>query len=134
MSIQMNTKCVIDNFHDLRQSSQPEERIYHDFLILLLDQLFGQHDQIRIDMETETNENHATIKQQWKLIHKYYGVPDSAKYTQKCVRQTLIHIVNNINHRHGFIHPIKVVHKRHNFRDKITGQPTAKQWIELILF
>ena len=118
------------SFHDLTQSENPEDRIAHDFLIVLLTELFGKSDQIRIDMETESERNHAVIKKHWKSIRIYYGVPDSAKYAQKCVRQTLIQIITRINQKYGLTQPLKMEHKRSDFYQKGKGKVTD-YWIEL---
>jgi len=123
----------MDNFHDLQQSTQIDERMSHDFLIVLLDQLFGQHDHIRIDMDTESEQNHDIIKLQWKMIKQYYQLPSSVKNTQKLVRQTLMQIVIRVNQKYQFIHPLKFEHHRRAFRDKVTGKSTAENWIELTL-
>lgn len=122
----------MDNFHNLQQSVRPDERIAHDFFILLLDQLFGQHDNIKIDHADETEEKHQIIKNNWKMINQYYGIPLSVKYTQKCVRQTLMQIVNHLNAKYQFINPMKFEPKRRDYFNKQKRKITD-YWVELNL-
>jgi hypothetical protein len=123
----------MENIHDLKNSTNLEERLSYEFFITLLDQLFGQHDQIRIDMSTETEQNQGIIKLQWKMIKQYYQLPSSVKKTQKLVRQTLLGILNRLNHKYQFKNPIQFEPKRHDFRDKETGKPAADLWNEIKL-
>lgn len=118
----------MDNFHDLQKSIHPKDRMSHDFLILLLEQLFGKSDNIRVDMDIETEENHAIVKSHWKTIREYYGVPDSVKYVQKCVRQTLMQIVNRLNQKYQFTHQLKFEHKRHDYYDKEQKKKITERW------
>jgi hypothetical protein len=122
----------IISFHDLLNSDKPEDRLKHDFLILLLTELFGKDDQIRIDLTSESEKNHMVIKKRWKQIRDYYGVSDSVKYTQKCVRQTLIQIVTRINQKYTFAQPLKMEHKRSDVYRKGKGNLT-EYWISLSL-
>lgn len=127
------TKLLYNSFHDLLNSTQPQDRMIHDFFVILLDQLFGQHDQIRIDKQTENKRNHEIIKHNWKMIRLYFDVPDSAKYTQKCVRQTLIHIINKLNQIYGFTKPLKFEQKRHDYYSREKKGNVTDYWTELIL-
>jgi hypothetical protein len=123
----------MDNFHDLQKSERPEERMSHDFLILLLDQLFGKHDQIKIDMNDENEKNHQIIKTQWRMINQYYNIPSSVKYNQKCVRQTIMQIVNHLNAKYQFAQPLKFEHKRHDYYHKEQKRKVTDYWTELNL-
>lgn len=123
----------MDNFHDLLKSDKPDERMHHDFLILLMDQLFGQHDLVIINESTETEENHQLIKNSWKLIRQYYGLPDRVKYIKRVVRQTFVHIVDYLNQKYQFTHPLKFEHKRRDYYDKIQKKKFAEHWAELTL-
>lgn len=121
----------MNNIHDLKNSPNPEDNITYGLLMSLVDQIFGQHERIEIDMTTETEKNQELVKIQWKMIRKYFGVPDSAKYTQKCVRQTFIRIVDFLNKKYQFIHPIKLEHKRIDSYSRETGKNFTRTWIEI---
>lgn len=121
------------SFNDLFKSEHPEDRMSHEFFIFLLDKLFGKHVDIRINAETESQQNHEIIKKQWKQIREYYGVPDSVKYTQKCVRQTIIQIVNRLNQKYGFIKPLKLEQKRHDYYSKEYKKNITDYWMEFNL-
>lgn len=118
-----------NSFHDLSTSPQMDDRLAHDFLIALLDQIFGHHEGIlRIDLETETDTNHGIIYLRWKLIRQYYQVPSTAKKTQKLVRQTLKHIVENLNNKYHFTQPLQFVQKRLAYREN--GKVLTPTYIE----
>jgi len=123
----------MDNFHDLQKSEKPEERMCHDFLILLMEQLFKQHDLIIIDANTETEENHRLIKNSWKLIKQYYCILDRVKYVKRLVRQTFVHIVDYLNQTYQFKHPLKFEHKRRDYYDKTQKKKLAEHWAEFSL-
>ena len=88
----------IASFHDLQKSEQFEDQTTHDYFVKLLDALFGKHDDIIIDSECETEKNQQLIKNQ---------VPKRVFSTQKCVRQTLKHIVQFLNNKYQFKQPIQ---------------------------
>jgi hypothetical protein len=115
-------------FCDLHNSEISEDRISHDFLILLLDQLFDQHDNIRIDMDTESEHNHEIIKLQWKMITKYYELPVRVKNNQKLVRQTILQITNRLNQKYRFTHPLKFEHERRDYYDKEQKRKITERW------
>jgi len=121
-----------ESFDDLAQTSDLTQRIYHDFFVVLLDQLFSQHDNIRIDLSSETERNHEIINKNWRQIRDYYRVPYCVKYNLKAVRQIIIHIVDNLNTTYHLKKPIQLIHRRRGFRDE-SGRSTAEQWIEFKL-
>ena len=121
------------SFEDLKKSDQFDERMSYEFLIILLDQLFGQHDHIRIDMDTESDQNHGIIFLQWKLIKQYYKLPSSVKTTQKLVRQTLMQIANRLNEKYHFQQPIRFENKRSDYYDKEEKRKVTKCWNEFSL-
>jgi hypothetical protein len=123
----------MNNIHDLKNSTNLEERMSYEFFIALLDHLFAQHDQIRIDLNTETEKNQEIINQQWRMIKKYYQIPSSVKKTQKLVRQTLLQIVNQFNQKYQFKNPIKFERHDRDFRSKATHKPTTETWVILKL-
>jgi hypothetical protein len=106
------------SFCDFEHSLNSNEKLLYEFLVALLDQLFGQHDHMRINMETETDHNHGVIFLQWKLIQKYYNVPSTAKKSIKLVRQTLKHITAYLNDKYHFEQPIQFIQKRSAYRLK----------------
>jgi len=120
------------SFEDLKNSAQPDERMSYEFLIILLDKLFGQHDHVRVDAEAETEHNHGIIFLQWKQLQHYYNLPSTVKKTQKLVRQTLKHIIEHLNKKHHFTQPIKLEQKRHDSYQKGKGIVT-QYWVEICL-
>ena len=104
----------MDFFHDLQKSTQFEDKTIHDFLIRLLDALFGKHDHIIINSDSESEKNQQLIKDQWKSISIYFKVPKTVLKTQKCVRQTLKHIVESLNSQYQFKQPIRFINKKKN--------------------
>lgn len=124
---------TIHNFHDLQKSDKLEERMCHDFLILLMDQLFGQHDLIIIDESTETEDNHQLIKNSWKLIKQYYGLSNQVRYVQRLVRQTFLHITESLNKKYQFKQPMKFERKRRDYYDKIQKKKETDYWAEFSL-
>ena len=118
------------SFSDLKTSPNLDEIMSYEFLIALLDKLFGQHDHIRIDMETETEHNHGIIFLQWKMIKQYYKLPSSVKATQKLVRQTLMQIANRLNNKYHFQNPIRFENKRSDYYDKEEKRKVTKCWNE----
>jgi hypothetical protein len=124
----------MENFHILHESMQFEDRMSYEFMIALLDDMFGQHDRVIINTETECEKNRQFIKNNWKLIRQYYHVPDRLKYTQRCVRQTLIHIIDYLNGKYQFKQPIKIEHRRNDYREKgSAGKHVTDYWIEISL-
>jgi hypothetical protein len=121
----------MNDFNDLKNSPFPEDHITYGLFVSLTDQIFSQHDQIIIDMATENEKNHELIKVQWKMIKKYFKVPDNCKYVQKCVRQTFIHIVDFLNKKYQFKTPIRLEHKRIDSYDRTIGHKFTKHWIEI---
>ena len=121
------------SFEDLRGSDKLDERMSYEFLTGFLDQLFGQHDHIRIDMATESDQNHGIIFLRWKLIKQYYGLPSSVKNTQKLVRQTLMQIANRLNEKYHFQQPIRFENKRSDYYDKEEKRKVTKCWNEFSL-
>ena len=122
----------LTSFHELLNSDNPEDRMSHDFLVVLLTELFGKDDHIRIDLTVENEKNHQVIKKNWKQIREYYGVADSVKYTQKRVRQTMIQIVSHINKKYEFSQPLKLERKRKDCYQKGKGN-VSEYWIDLSL-
>ena len=102
----------MDCFQMLHGSPIFEDCIRYDILIRLLDTLFGKHDQIIIDSECENEKNQRLIKDQFAIFHNCYSVPKRVANTQKCVRQTLKHIIDFLNHQYQFKKPIQWVFKK----------------------
>ena len=126
----------MDTFNDLQKSDRGEDRLKHDFLINLLDQLFGkdQHSKvIRIDSSIETDERHRDIKNCWKMIQQYYRVNNSVKYTKKLVRQTLMHIVHYLNDKYDFKRPIKFEFHRYDYRKRGIEKKFTDFWTDVAL-
>ena len=113
----MKVSQSMDSFHDLQKSTQFEDKTIYDFFIRLLDALFGKHDQIVINSDCESEKNQQLIKDQWKMIEFYFKVPKRVKSTQKCVRQTLKHIVDFINNKYQFKQPLQFNLKRETIRN-----------------
>jgi hypothetical protein len=128
-----NGSCSLNNVHDLRDSRKLDEQLTYIFLISLLDQLFGKHDNIRIDLSTETEFNHGLILLHWLTIKQTFKVASSVKHKDKLVRQTLFAIVNYLNRTYQFTQPIRFEHQRHDPRDKETGKTKSVCWTELNL-
>jgi hypothetical protein len=113
----------MESFYDLAKSTQFEDKTIHDFFIRLLDALFDQHDHLIIDSNCESEKNKQLIKDQWKLISLYFQVPKRVCSTKKCVRQTLKHIIDNLNERYQFKQPIQFNLKKDSVRvgDTVLG-------------
>ena len=92
----------MDSFHDLEKSNKFEDRVIYDYLIKLLDALFSKHSEIMIDLDVESEKNQELIRDQAKFIGVYFEVPKRVFSTQKCVRQTLKHIVDYLNNKYQF--------------------------------
>lgn len=92
----------MDSFSDLQKSNALEDQMIYDYLIKLLDALFSKHDEIIIDLDCESEKNQDLIKDQAKFIVVYFEVPKRVFSTQKCVRQTLKHIVDYLNNKYQF--------------------------------
>ena len=107
----------MDSFYDLQKSDQFEDQLIYEFLIKLLDWLFGKHDQIIIDIECESEKNQQLIRDQFSLIEWYFKVPKRVKSTQKNVRQTLKHIIDYLNNRYEFKNPIKMYSEKKSYRE-----------------
>ena len=125
----------MNNFFDLQNFQQFQIKSSYEFLIYLLDELFGKDsykDTIKIDLSSETDKNHKLLLDQWDSIHTLYKTPTSIKKTQKLVRQTIKQIVDYLNETHKFTKPIKFDHKRIDFYQKGRGK-IAKHWIDLSL-
>ena len=97
----------MDCFNDLEKSAKLDDKVIYCFLINFLDLLCGKHDQIIIDNNCETETNKQLLEEQWKIIEIYFKVPKRVKSTQRCVRQTLKHIVDYLNSKYQFKNPIK---------------------------
>lgn len=93
-------------FTDLQKSNEFHDRMTHYFLTNLLDLLFGSHDTIHVDATCENESNHKLVHNQWEIIDAYFHVPTRIKHTQKCVRQTLKHIIDTLNSKYQFKQPI----------------------------
>ena len=107
----------MDSFHHLSQSLVFEDSIRHDILIRLLDQLFGQHNQIIINSECENEKNQQFIKDQFKTLQTYFFIPKRVVYTQKSVRQTVKHMIDFLNNQYQFKKPIQFNPKRETIRE-----------------
>lgn len=124
-----------NSFHDLQKSEQFKVKSSHDFMITLINHLFGNisdNNVIKIDLSLETEQNHEYLKNQWESIHIFYKTPNNIKNTQKLVRQTFKHIVGYLNKTYNFKQPIKFEHKRSDTYQKGVGGVT-KHWIEFSL-
>src|ERR1700722_1026384 len=106
-----------DSLKQLTTSTIYEDLIRHDLFIRLLDILFKKHDNIVIDGSLETPDNQALIKRQSKVLSVYYKIPGRVFSTQRCVRQTLKHMVDFLNQTYQFQHPILFVNKRETIRE-----------------
>ena len=104
------------SFKDLSDSKNMEDQVIFDYLKRLLANLFGRHDDIIIDFHCETDVNHQLIRDQWKSISLYFKVPNRVKSTQKCVKQTLKHIVDYLNNHYQFTSPIKMSSEKKSYR------------------
>lgn len=93
-------------FTDLQKSNDLNDKMIHYFLINLLDLLFGDHLKIKIDANCENESNYKLICDHWPIIDYYFHVPNRIKQTQKCVRQTLKHIIDALNSKYQFKQPI----------------------------
>ena len=129
MSITNETRPPYDNFNELQNASQLEDRLIYESLITLMDQIFGQHDHMIINMESETELNHEIIRDNWGLLTKFFKIPDRLKNTKKCVRQTCLYLTNHLNERYGFVNPIKFDHKRHGYR-RDNGKLSSEYWYD----
>lgn len=123
----------MENFHSLHNSLIFEDRMSHDLFLALLDAIFGQHERIQITPETESEKNQKLIKDYWTWIRTLYCTPDRVKYVNKCVRQTLLHIVQHLNNTYHFQTPIKFEPKRIDCYDKSIKNKVTRQWTELTL-
>jgi hypothetical protein len=114
---------TFESFHDLSKSKQFEDQVIYDYLIKLLDSLFGKHDEIIIDAECESEKNQQLIKNQSKILIIYFHIPKRVFSTQKCVRQILKHIIDNLNTRYQFKQPIQFNLKKNYSRieNKVIG-------------
>jgi hypothetical protein len=123
----------LESFHDLQNSTQLDEKLSYEFLITLLDKIFGQHDTVQINADIENEHNHSIILLQWKMIKQYYNLPSSVKNTQKLVRQTLMQISNRLNKKYNFQKPLKFEQKRHDYYDTDEKRKLTDYWSELSL-
>jgi hypothetical protein len=123
----------MNNFDDLGRSSNQSEKLSHDFFVMLLDQLFGQHDNIRIDSSTENTKNHEIIHIQWRMIKQHYSTCSNIKKTKKLVRQTLLQITNYLNQTYKFKNPILFEPKRQDFYDSEKKRKYKEYWAEIKL-
>ena len=114
---------TFESFHDLQKSKQFEDQVIYDYLIKLLDNLFGKHDEIIIDGECESEKNQQLIRNQAKILIIYFLIPKRVFSTQKCVRQILKHIIDNLNTRYQFKRPIQFNLKKNYSRieNKVIG-------------
>ena len=113
----------MDSFLDLQKSTQFEDQTISDYFIRLLNALFGKHDHIIIDSDCENEKNQELIKNQAKILAIYFQVPKRVVSTQKCVRQTLKHIVDFFNSHYQFKQPIQFNLKKNYSRieNKVVG-------------
>jgi hypothetical protein len=98
---------TFESFSDLQKSTQFEDQLIHDFFVKLVDSLFDKHDNIIINSECETEKNQQLIKDQCKFISLNFHVPKRVFSTQKCVRQTLKHMVEFLNNHYQFKKPMQ---------------------------
>jgi len=125
----------MNNLFDLQTNPQFKIKSTYDFLINLLDELFGKDsykDTIKIENNTESEKNHTYILNNWDMIHTLYKTPNCISKRKKLVRQTLKQIVSFLNQTYQFSQPIKFEQKRDDHYQKGQGIVT-KYWIELIL-
>ncbi len=106
----------MESFHDLQKSAKFQDQIIYDFYIRFLDKLFGKHDLIIIETGCENKENQDLIKDQWKVLEFHFKIPKRIKSTQKCVRQTLKHLVHHLNNTYQFKKPIQFNPQRETIR------------------
>ncbi len=113
----------MDSFHDLEKSSIFEDKMIYYYFVKLLDELFDKHDGIIIDNNCETEKNQELIKNQAKIVGGYFMVPKRVLETQKCVRQTLKYIVEYLNSKYQFKHPLKMFYEKKSYREgkKVTS-------------
>jgi hypothetical protein len=108
----------MNSIHDLEKSTQFKDQAIVNFFFRMLDALFGKHDQIILDNESETPENQKLIQDNWKLVSAFFHVPKRVLNLQKCVRQTLKHIVDHLNSQYQFQQPIQFITKKKTVWEK----------------
>lgn len=123
----------MNSVHDLEKSLIIEDHMSYKLLISLLDQIFGKHDDVHIDMSNETKENHDIIKLHWRTIRQYYKVPSCVKNREKLVRQTFMQIVNRLNEKHKFANPIRFDRHKEDYYSRETKVKKTLHWNELHL-
>ena len=63
------------------------------------------------------------------MLTQFFKTPLRLKTTQKCVRQTFLQIINYLNEKYQFANPIKIEHKRSDYRRKEDGKKTTDTWL-----
>lgn len=129
----MNSFADLGISHNEGGSSEIDEKLAHDFVLYLVDNMFGQHSHVEIDMTSESEKNHELIKKSWKMIRQLYNVRQNTLRSQKLVRQTMIQIVENLNEQYQFKQPITLDHKRIDSydRNKDGKKKYTRHWIEI---
>ncbi len=107
----------MNTFNDLAKSQFFEDCVRYSVFIKLLDTLFDKHNEIIINSSTESETNQEFIKDQIAIIHGCFNVPKRVFQTQKCVRQTLKHIVEFLNQEYQFKNPIQFITRRDTVRE-----------------
>lgn len=104
-------------FQDLSKSNKFDDQLVHHVFITLLKSIFQKHDNIIIDTNCETDENQLFIKTHAKLLANYFGIHKRVFSTQKCVRQTIKHMIEYLNTQYKFQNPIQMIHEKKSQRD-----------------
>ncbi len=104
----------MNNFLDLKNGQYKEKQIYN-FVILLLDEIFGQHENMIIDCLIENERNQELITNGVEFMEFLFKDPCLSP-KKKSVKQTLKYIIEYLNDYYKFLSPIifnKVIAKDH---------------------
>ena len=107
----------IDSFCELLHSHNHDDCIRYHLFVQILDQVFGQHDQILIEPSHETASNHQYIIDKWPALTYYFQIPIKVRSQERCVRQTIKYIVTFLNKRYQWVCPIQFQYVKKTFRD-----------------
>ena len=100
---------TFESFNDLEKSDKFGDKMIHNYVIRLLDCLFGKHDNIIIDSDCETEKNQQLIHDQDQILIIYFRIPEKMFSKQNCVCQILKHIVDHLNTRYQFKQPLRLI-------------------------
>ena len=112
----------MNDFYDLQKSPQMEDPLTYEIVTHFDGSVFGYHDNpMIINMKTETETTHLTMQKNWTCWHNFLRHHYDLKLPRNC-RQTFLQIINYLNEKYQFVNPIKIEHKRSDYRRNGMGK------------